>query len=223
MESNRIWSDVDDYTSGLFSLQDEPLEAALIGSNEAGLPEIQISYPQGQFLQTLVTAVSAKRVLEIGTLGGFSTIFLARGLPVGGSITSLELEPVHAAAAKQHLENAGLADRVTVVVGDARRSLEGMIADAHEPFDFVFIDADKTGYPAYIELVLKLSRPGTLIVADNLVRDGEVVADDSSDPDVQGVRAYNEYVASSPRLSGTIIQTVGSKGYDGFGIAVVVG
>lgn len=201
---------------------DGALEAALEDSSDAELPEIQISYPQGQFLQTLVTAMRARRVLEIGTLGGFSTIFLARGLPEDGLVTTLELEPNHAAVARTNVRDAGLENQVIIIEGDARASLARLISESHEPFDFVFIDADKSGYPSYIESIMELTKPGSLIVADNIVRNGEVLDEESSDPDVVGVRSYNDFVASHPRLSGTVLQTVGSKGYDGIGIAVVV-
>jgi predicted O-methyltransferase YrrM len=168
----------------------------------------------------------ARRVLEIGTLGGYSAIWLGRALPPaarGGTLVTLEFEPKHAEVARGNLARAGLGDVVEVVLGPALESLRRMVAEGVAPFDFVFIDANKTGYADYLEWSLKLSRPGTVIVADNVVRKGAVVDANSADANVQGVRRYNELVAKNPRLSATALQTVGSKGYDGFTIAVVNG
>lgn len=217
------WANVDGYVSQLFGLPDATLDAALRRSADAGLPEIHVSYPLGQLLYVLTKATGARRVLEIGTLGGFSTIFLARALPEGGLLYSLELDSTHAAVARENVAGAGLDGVVRILEGDAGESLAMMTNEAWDTFDLIFIDADKPGYAAYFEAVLPLSRKGTLIVADNVVRDGAVVDADSDDANVQGVREFNARLASDPRVRSTIVQTVGSKGYDGLAIAVVVG
>ena len=222
MESNPVWSDVDRYAQTLLNLNDPHLDAALAGSETKGLLPIQISHMQGQLLHLLARAMGARRILEIGTLGGFSTIFLGRALPDDGQLISLELEPLHAAVARENIDRAGLDRRVNVIEGRALDTLERLWGESVEPFDFVFIDADKESYVDYCRAVLRLSRLGTLIVADNVVRDGEVVNADSEDTMVRGVRAYNQFVASEPRLRSTILQTVGSKGYDGLAISLVV-
>ena len=169
----------------------------------------------------MTKAIGARRVLEIGTLGGFSTIFLARALPEDGILYALELDSTHAAVARENLAGADLDKVVRILEGDASKSLATMISEAWDPFDLIFIDADKPGYPSYLEAVLQLSRKGTLIVADNVVRGGGVLDPDSDDADVRGVREFNALLAASPRVQGTILQTVGTKGYDGFAIAVV--
>jgi predicted O-methyltransferase YrrM len=163
----------------------------------------------------------SRRILEIGTLGGYSTIWLARALPSDGTLVTLELEPVHAEVARKNIERAGLGHLVDVHVGPATDSLQALIDQEAPPFDFIFIDADKESYPQYLELSLRLSRPGTVIVADNVVRDGEVANAKSSDERVQGVRTFLELAAGDDRIEGTAVQTVGSKGYDGFALLVV--
>ena len=188
----------------------------------AGLPTIDVTWFLGRFLELLVRISGARRVLEIGTLGGYSTIWMARALPEGGQIVSLELNPHHAEVARANLRNAGVLDKVDLRVGRASESLADLDAGDAEPFDLIFIDADKSGYPEYLDWALKLSRPGTVIVADNVVRDGKVIQAENADPDIQGVRRFTELVAAEPRLSATVLQTVGSKGYDGFAIAVVL-
>jgi predicted O-methyltransferase YrrM len=218
---NQQWSDVDQYLVSLLAPSDEALDAALTDSNEAGLPHINVAPNQGKLLQLLATIKGARRILEIGTLGGYSTIWLARALPSDGTLVSLELEPHHADVARRNLERAGLSSLVAIQVGPAPTSLRQMIDDGVEPFDFIFIDADKEGYPEYLELSLRLSHPGTVIVADNVVRNGEVTNPASADPRVQGVRAFLERAAAENRLEGTAVQTVGSKGYDGFALFIV--
>jgi predicted O-methyltransferase YrrM len=163
----------------------------------------------------------ARRILEIGTLGGYSTIWLARALPADGRVVTLELEPRHAEVARENLDGAGLGDLVEIRIGPAASSLQALVDEAVEPFDFIFIDANKDGYPRYLELSLRLSRPGTVIVADNVVRGGEVVNASSTDELVRGVRTFLEMAADNDRIDGTAIQTVGSKGYDGFALLVV--
>ena len=221
MTPNTAWSGVDGYISRLFGLSDAALEATLRRSRDRGLPEIQVSESQGQLLHILAKALGARRILEVGTLGGFSTIFLARALPSDGVLISLELDPTHAVVARENIEDAGLSDLVEVVEGDAHASLASMIEEGAPAFDFVFLDAEKTGYTAYLDAILQLSRPGTLIVADNVVRSGAISDPSSEDPDVLGAREFNASLASNPSVSGTVIQTVGSKGYDGLAIAVV--
>jgi predicted O-methyltransferase YrrM len=215
------WSRVDQYVAGLLAPSDPVLDAALEASAEAGLPAIAVSPAQGQLLALLVHALGARRVLELGTLGGYSTIWMGRALPLGGRLVTLELDPAHAAVATANLARAGLAEVVRVRVGPASDSLRKMAALGEAPFDFVFIDADKEGYPEYLGLVLPLVRTGSLIIADNVVREGAVADAGSTDPNVQAVRRYLELVAAHPRLSATVLQTVGSKGYDGMALAVV--
>jgi predicted O-methyltransferase YrrM len=219
--SEEIWSNVDDYVVGLLSPSDEVLDAALADSDAGGLPPINVSPSQGKFLSLLAKSHRAKRVLEIGTLGGYSTIWLARALPSDGSLVSLELEQHHADVARKNIERAGFTSQVQVRVGPATESLKALAIEAVEPFDFIFIDADKEGYPDYLELSLALSQTGTLIVADNVVRDGDVVNPDHPDSRVHGVRAFLTRASEEQRLSGTVMQTVGAKGYDGFAIFLV--
>jgi predicted O-methyltransferase YrrM len=215
------WSDVDQYLVSLLAPSDEALDKALSDSDDAGLPQIAVAPNQGKFLQLLATMQKAKRILEIGTLGGYSTIWLARSLPSDGKLVSLELEARHADVARKNLERAGLSSRVEIRVGTATGSLHEMIADGITPFDFIFIDADKEGYPVYLELSLQLSRPGTVIVADNVVRSGEVANAASTDPRVQGVQTFLERAGAESRIVGTAVQTVGSKGHDGFALFIV--
>ncbi|MGA2536966.1 MAG: O-methyltransferase [Terracidiphilus sp.] len=216
-----VWTHVDRYFSDLLVPGDEALEAVLKANRQAGLPAIDVSPLQGKFLDFLVRISGARRVLEIGTLGGYSTIWLARGLAEGGRIVTLELDPHHAEVAHANLQTAGVSDSVDLIVGPASESL-AKLAEASAPFDLIFIDADKRSNPQYLQWALKLSRPGTVIVTDNVVRDGKVVDRDSDDPDIQGVREFTELLASEPRLSSAVLQTVGVKGYDGFALAVVV-
>ena len=215
------WTAVDDYIAALFVPPDAALDEAQADSAVAGLPAIAVSPAQGQLLWILARAVGARRVLEIGTLGGYSTIWLARALPPDGQLVTLELDARHADLARANVARAGLAERVTVRVGPAAESLRRLADEGADPFDFVFIDADKAGYVAYLEGALRLARPGTLLVADNVVRQGRVVDAASADANVQGVRRFNERLAADTRLSAIVVQTVGSKGYDGLAIALV--
>jgi predicted O-methyltransferase YrrM len=217
-----VWAQVDRYFGDLLIPADETLDAALRANEQAGLPAIDVTSLQGKFLEFLVRVSGARRVLEIGTLGGYSTIWLARGLPEGGRIVTLELDPHHAAVARSNLKRAGVLDRVDLIVGPALDSLPTLQNTGSGPFDFIFIDADKTSYPEYLRWALKLSRVGTIIVADNVVREGKVIDPDSDDSNVQGVQRFTELLAAEPRLSATVLQTVGTKGYDGFALAVVV-
>jgi predicted O-methyltransferase YrrM len=215
------WNAVDNHLVELFGLDDDVLRAAIADSVAAGMPQIQVSATLGRFLNLQARTMAARRILEIGTLAGYSSIWLARALPVDGRLVTLELEPRHAEVARANLVRAGLGDVTEVRVGHASETLRAMVADKVEPFDMVFIDADKDGYPDYLEQSLQLARPGTLIVADNVVRGGAIIDADSSDARVQGVRRFNEMLARDPRLDATILQTVGVKGYDGIAYALV--
>ena len=212
------WDAVDQYISDTFGLAEAVLDSALKASVDAGMPQIQVAPNQGKLLFLLARMRNARRILEIGTLAGYSTMWLARALPRDGKVITLELEQRHADVARSNFTRAALADRVEVRVGPALQSLQRM---EREPFDFIFIDADKTGYPDYLEWSMKLSHPGTMIVADNVVRDGKIADADSADANVQAVRRFNAALAADPRLDATILQTVGSKGYDGLAFAVV--
>ncbi len=215
------WIAVDAYFGGLLAPPDAHLDAALKANRAAGLPAIDVSPLQGKFLQVLVRMLRPKRVLEIGTLGGYSTIWMARALPRGGRIVSLEFLQKHADVARKNLENAGLLKRVDLRVGRALDSLPKLAASGAGPFDLIFIDADKPNNPQYLKWALKLARVGTVIVVDNVVRDGKVADAKSADPDVRGTRRMTSLMAREPQLCATVVQNVGVKGYDGFAIAVV--
>jgi predicted O-methyltransferase YrrM len=217
------WTVVDRYFTERLLPADPALEAAQESNAVAELPAIDVSPMQGKFLHLLALAKGAHRILEIGTLGGYSTIWLARALPATGRLVTLELEAKHAKVAQANLDRAGVSDKVEIRVGPATESLAQLHTEGAEPFDMIFIDADKPNNPAYLRWALKLSRRGSLIVVDNVVREGEIVNPDSADPGVQGTRALVDLLAAEPRLSSTAIQTVGSKGYDGFAMAVVIG
>jgi predicted O-methyltransferase YrrM len=213
--SQELWTAVDRYITDLLVPSDAVLEEALQASADAGMPAIAVSANQGKLLMMLAQMLGARRILEIGTLGGYSTSWLARGLARGGTLITLEADPKHADVARSNLARAGLSDVVEVRLGralDTLPLLEG-------PFDLIFIDADKVSYPEYLQWAVALTRAGSVIVADNVVRKGAVIDADSSDQSVQGVRRFNEILAAEPRLSATTIQTVGSKGYDGMTIA----
>jgi predicted O-methyltransferase YrrM len=211
------WAEVDRYLTDRLIADDPALEAAIEASTAAGLPPHEVAPNQGKLLELLARAAGATRVLELGTLGGYSTICLARALPPGGSLITLESVPEYAEVARANIERAGLSAAVEVRVGPALETLPQL----RGPFDLIFIDADKQDNPEYIEWALRLSRPGTLILADNVVRGGAVIDPGSDDPSVHGVRRFVEMVADEPRLSATAIQTVGSKGWDGFVLALV--
>lgn len=215
------WTAVDNYIDALFAPPDPILSAALDASARAGLPSIQVTANQGKLLSILARMVQACHILEIGALGGYSTIWLARSLAPGGKLITLEVDPQHAAVARANLKRAGLEDRAELRLGPALENLPRLAAEGLPPFDLVFIDADKSNLPAYFEWTLKLTRPGGLIIADNVVRDGAVADPQSKDPSVQGARRFNAALAAEPRVTATVVQTVGSKGYDGFAIALV--
>jgi len=221
--SDERWKAVDDYYAGALGAGDPVMDEVLKASEAAGLPSIQVSALQGRMLMLLAQMAGAKRILEIGTLGGYSTIWLARALPKGGEVITLEAEPLHAETAKANIDRAGFDQMVEVKLGPAAETLEAMVTEGVRPFDFIFIDADKPGYPAYLDLAMKLSWPGTVIVADNMVRQGAVADAGSDDESVKAVRLFNEKLAADKRLSATAVQTVGAKGYDGFVLARVGG
>jgi predicted O-methyltransferase YrrM len=217
------WTAVDQYIADLLVQSSPALNDALEASAKAGLPAISVSPAQGKFLQQLVQILGARSILEIGTLGGYSTIWLASALPADGRLVTLEVDPAHAAVASANIANAGLADRVEVRIGKALDTLPQLAADRHGPFDITFIDADKPNIPEYFAWALELSRRGSVIIVDNVVREGEVANAASNDDSVKGVRRLNEMLAAEFRVSATVIQTVGSKGYDGFAMILVIG
>jgi len=216
------WKAVDRYFGDLFAVHDEPLDAAVKANRAARLPAIDVSPLQGKFLHVLVEMTRAKRVLEIGLLGGYSTIWMARALPKSGRIVSLEFSPKHAEVARANLRRAGLLRRVEIRVGPALESLPVLKAEGAAPFDLIFIDADKENNPQYLEWALKLSRRGTVIVVDNVARHGTVIEARSAAPDIRGTRRCLEMMAAHPRLSAVALQTVGVKGLDGSAMAVVL-
>jgi predicted O-methyltransferase YrrM len=215
------WSAMDDYLCGQTQAPDEALEAALRESVDAGLPAINVAPNQGKMLQMLARLRGARRILELGTLGGYSTIWLARALPADGTLLTLEAVDAHAEVARRNIAHAGLSGVASVIVGEAVDTLRSFVRDGIPPFDFIFLDADKKSYPAYLDLVIRLSRPGTVIVADNVIRRGRVMETDSNDPDVLGVRTFFDMLAADSRLDSTALQTVGSKGWDGFSLSIV--
>jgi predicted O-methyltransferase YrrM len=220
--SQERWNDVDAYTADLLVREDEALRAAAADSAAAGLPQIAVTPNQGKLLHLLVRVQGARTILEVGTLGGYSTIWLARALPSGGRLVTLELDPDYAQVAAANIARAGLADRVEQRVGPAIDSMRELIGEGAGPFDFIFIDADKRRTPQYFELALDLARAGSVIVADNVVRGGALVDLGSDDPGAQGGREFHELLAAAPGATGTTIQTVGSKGYDGFTLVLVM-
>jgi predicted O-methyltransferase YrrM len=216
------WTAVDKYITGLFVPSDPALDAALDASVAEGLPPINVSPPQGKLLMLLAKLARARTILEIGTLGGYSTIWLARSLPADGRLITLEMDPKHAKIAGANIARAGLASIVELRLGRALETLPQVAAEGRSPFDLIFIDADKQSNPEYFSWALKLSHKGTLIIVDNVVRNGTVADASSTDPSTLGVRRFNEMIASEPRVIATEIQTVGIKGYDGFAVALVI-
>lgn len=219
--NQETWTAVDRYIVDTFALEDDVLTQAQAACDAAGLPPIQVAPAQGKFLQLLTLITGAQRVLEIGTLGGYSTIWMARGLSANGRIVTMEIDPTHAEVAAGNFSRAGLSDMIDLRVGPALENLPVVEREGAGPFDLFFIDADKVNIPAYFEWALKLARPGSLIVVDNVVREGAVIDEASEDAAVQGVRRFNELAAASDGLESTVLQTVGVKGYDGFAISLV--
>ena len=216
------WSAVDAFFADRLAPPDPALDAVLAANAAAGLPPHDVSPLQGRFLELLARMIGARRVLEIGTLGGYSTIWLARALPADGRIVTLEADPHHAAVARANFARAGLAERIELHEGPALESLAALARARADSFDLVFIDADKPSNPAYLAHALALTRPGSVIVGDNVVRDGAVVDPGSADPRVEGVRRFTDLIAAEPRLLATALQTVGAKGWDGFALALVI-
>jgi predicted O-methyltransferase YrrM len=219
--SEAQWKAVDKYVTDLLIGPDPALDEALAASSAAGLPEIAVAPNQGKLLQLLARMCGARRILELGTLGGYSTIWLARALPPDGQLITLEADPTHADVAKSNIAQAGLGSVVEVRLGRASDTLEQLAGESTAPFDLTFIDADKANIPAYFEATLGMSRPGSVIIVDNVVRDGTLIDADSDRPDVRGVRELHSQLSTDPRVSATTLQTVGTKGYDGLLLAVV--
>lgn len=219
-DSTQHWEAVDSYIVDHLIGEDLVQEQTLNANRQAGLPTIDVSPAQGKMLQLLAKAVGAKRILEIGTLGGYSTIWLARALPNTGSVVTLELDEDYADLARSNINNAGLSDRVEIIAGEAVESLSAMGGENFVPFDFVFIDADKQSYVQYLEHAIRLSRPGATLIFDNVVREGEILNPDSHDPKVPGTRALYEKLKNHPQVDATAVQTVGSKKWDGFLLAI---
>jgi predicted O-methyltransferase YrrM len=220
---SELWTAVERYITESILPADPVLDAAIEASAAAGLPPINVTATQGRLLWILARVQGARRILEIGTLGGYSAIWLGRALPAGGRMISLEVDPRSAGVARANLKRAGLGNRVEVRVGQALGILPKLQSEGAGPFDLSFIDADKSNNPDYFRWAVKLSRVGSLIIVDNVVREGGVIDAASRDPDVQGVRLLNEVIREEPRVSATTIQTVSNKGYDGFTVALVVG
>jgi predicted O-methyltransferase YrrM len=221
MDQVEIFTSVDRYIDDLFARQDEALTAAVADSRMAGLPDIQVSAGQGKFLYLLAKLVRARRILELGTLGGYSTLWLARGLADGGKLVTLEYEPRHARVAAANLARAGLADRVEIVVGAALETLPGVIERADAPFDLVFIDADKVNYPGYFAQIMRAVRSGSLLLADNVIRGGKVLSPPAGDVSARAAREFNALLAADHRLEAIVLQQVGIKGHDGLALARV--
>jgi predicted O-methyltransferase YrrM len=214
--TNDTWTAVDDYFAKLLLSPDKSLDQAQADSQAAGLPAIAVSPLQGKQLLMLAQMQNPKKILEIGTLGGYSTIWLARALPDDGRLTTLEFSPNHAEVARANIARAGLSQKVEIRVGPALDSLPLLAAEKRGPFDFIFVDADKEDNPGYFAWALKLSRPGTVILVDNVVRDGAVADLKNTDPHIVGIRRMHELIAAEPRVTATAVQTVGAKGYDGY-------
>jgi predicted O-methyltransferase YrrM len=219
--SQELWTAVDHYITESLIPPDPILEESLRANAAANLPSIDVAPNQGKLLHLLARIQGSRRILEIGTLGGYSTIWLARALPPDGKLITLEVDPKHASVATANIQRAGLSSKVELRLGPALESLSQLHAEASPPFDLIFIDADKPNMPAYLEWSLRLSRPGTIIVCDNVIREGAVIDRDSTDPMVHGARHLFESLAANPRIDATGLQTVGSKGHDGFILGVV--
>jgi predicted O-methyltransferase YrrM len=218
--SQELWTQVDEYYAAMVA-EDDALKAAVVDSEKAGLPPIAVTANQGKLLMLIAQMVGAKKILEVGTLGGYSTIWLARGLSPGGKLITLEYEQKHADVARKNFDRARLANQIEVRVGDATKTMPQLIAEGAGPFDLIFLDANKDGYPTYYEHSLQLSRKGTVLFADNVVRDGAVANPATTDDAVRGVQRLQEIVAKDNRVSATTMQTVGSKGHDGFALMLV--
>lgn len=220
--NEKVWAQVDAFVAEKLVGEDATMAAVLAANAKGKLPEIDVSPAQGKFLELLVHITGARNVLEIGTLGGYSTIWMARAMPADGRIVTLEFSQFHAMVARGNFKHAGVAERVDLRVGPALETLPGVESDGLGPFDLVFIDADKGNNGNYLEWALKMSRPGTVIIVDNVIRGGRLIEADSTDGGIEGSRAAFDLLGSNPRLKASALQTVGAKGYDGFAIAVVM-
>jgi len=220
--SQDLWTKVDDYINGVAVGTDAALEAASAAAAAAQLPPISVTPAHGKLLHLLVRAQGAKRILEVGTLAGYSTIWLARAVPPGGRVITLEANPMHADIARANIERAGLTGRIELRLGDALDTLPKLAAEKQPPFDFTFIDADRTNLAEYFDWAVKLSHPGSVIIVDNVVRKGSVIDASSDDPNIKGVRRFNDRLTADTRVTATMVQTVSAKGYDGFAMALVL-
>ena len=218
---NDTWAAVDNYFGGLLAPNDPVLTDALQSANAAGLPQIQVTALQGKLLHLFARMISARNILEIGTLGGYSTIWMARALPEDGRLITLEADKKHADVARENFDHAGVANKVELRLGKALDTLPQIAAERRGPFDLIFIDANKSSMPEYFAWSLKLARPGSIIIADNVVREGAVLNAESADADIQGIRRFAEMLSKEKRVSATAVQTVGSKNYDGFAVILV--
>jgi predicted O-methyltransferase YrrM len=219
--NNEIFGKVDNYICDLLAPEDAALKNTIQSLDNEGMPQISVSASQGKFLQVMAAACNAKRILELGTLGGYSTIWLARALPGNGKVITLELDPAYASVATQNITAAGQMHKVEIRVGKAMDALDAMIQNNEAPFDMIFIDADKPPYAEYFQRALQLSRPGTIIICDNVVRNGEVANPNSTEERVQAVQRFNKVLSNTKNVTATILQTVGVKEYDGMAVAVV--
>ncbi len=216
-----LFEQVDQYISNLLGDEDDALKGVITAIDAAGIPQISVSANQGKFLQILAKLINAKKILEVGTLGGYSTIWMARALPADGKLITLEIDQAHANVALQNFKNAGVDSKIELRLGPAIETLPGLLKENAGPFDMIFIDADKPPYPEYFEWALKLSRPGTLIIADNVIREGKILDENHPDDKVQGVHRLNKMLSGNNKVTATIIQTVGAKEHDGMAIAIV--
>jgi len=221
MSDREFWAAIDHHYLDLVVEPDSRFQKILQNSREAGLPAISITSSHGSFFEILVRALGVRRILEIGTLGGFSTAWFLRGLPPDGEIISLEIDPVHAEIARKNLALFEDHPQVEIIVGDARQTMTELIEAGKGPFDLIFLDGVKSQYPDYLDQAIALSRSGTMIIADNVVKHGEVFNQEITTPNQAGVKAFHEKIASDPRLQGTVVQTVGEKGHDGYAFILV--
>jgi predicted O-methyltransferase YrrM len=219
--NQQLFEKVDQYIGNLFAPEDSVLQETIQSLDDASIPQISVTPTQGKFLQLMLLSCKAKRVLELGTLGAYSTIWMARAIPADGKIITVEFDPHHARVASQNIAKAGYSDKIDLRTGKAMDILNELISKGEEAFDFIFIDADKPPYTEYFELALQLSHPGTIIICDNVIREGKVLDENTTDEKVKGVQRLNQMLANNPKVTATIMQTVGAKEYDGIAIAIV--
>lgn len=219
--NQQVFEKVDRYIGNLLAPEDTVLQETIQSLDDAAMPQISVTATQGKFLQVMLYSCKAKRVLELGTLGAYSTIWMARAIPADGKVITVEFDPHHADVASRNIAKAGLSDKIDLRVGKAMDILNELISKGEQPFDFIFIDADKPPYTEYFELALQLSHPGTMIICDNVIREGKILDENTTDERVKGVQRFNQMLAGNPKVTATIMQTVGAKEYDGMAIAVV--